>query len=402
VAMMISITELLDYMRCHRQWDIVSPNRQGLTRKGIPQTALHIGSAVHHGIAAPVFGDDPLEAMEQWFQAERVRIGQEYAQLVGAAMGTAEILRLEESHQLARGLVAHYFERYTEDSIRPFRYIAAELSFRVPLTINGEEIFLVGTCDGLAEDPNTGDIWLVENKTYSQKPDLRYLKVDFQMRGYIWAMQTLLGIQLRGVLYNGLNKKLPKKPRVLANGTLSKEWLETTATVYEQALVEHHGENWREVLVHPTKGMKVSSNEGCITGHEFYGEFLHRLKERDEGDTSPFFTRHKIPFSQASIRAWSQTMHQVMTEIASIEREEKEGSRPPLYPNFRWEGCWDCQVADLCTALEEGDDYDYLAEQFYQSGGYRAQYKAMIKVEPSTVSSLEDLKRLMEQEKSTG
>lgn len=36
-----------------------------------------------------------------------------------------------------------------------------------------------------------------------------------------------------------------------------------------------------------------------------------------------------------------------------------------FYPNRRWEGCWDCNFVKLCVTQDRGEDFDYIANEFY-------------------------------------
>jgi hypothetical protein len=382
---MISITELMDYMRCHRAHDFTSPNRQGLVKRGMPQIQFHVGSAVHYGVSAPVFGEEPLPAVAHYLEEEHRRIAVGYAEQVGAPMGSAELTSLEESRVLATSMVEHYFATYGANPIHPYRYLTAEMSFRIPLPQIGPNVFLVGTMDGVAVDFQ-GRIYLVERKTASQKSDAKWLPTDPQLNGYVWALQALTGEKVAGILYDVLLKKLPKTPRLLQSGLLSQEWTDTTATRYEQALSEHYGENWKEVPIRTAQGRVP------LPALEVYGGFIERLKERDRitdlwNYETPFFTRRYVDVIQHGVRQWGQDMIEVVDEMVH---------RPSNYPNFSWTGCYDCWVPDLCRAKQFGQDLDYVIKTNYVTSDHRPQYKAMVTVTPETVSSVDDLRALFE------
>jgi hypothetical protein len=61
-----------------------------------------------------------------------------------------------------------------------------------------------------------------------------------------------------------------------------------------------------------------------------------------------------------------------------------------IYPNFRWEGCWDCQTRDLCLAEEFGEDLDYIKRTRYERWGGYGTTKAQ-ELTPQTVGALEEL-----------
>lgn len=372
VPLLISITEISDFLRCRRMWDLSSPNRQALYKKGTPSPALHLGTAVHHGLAAHAFGQNPIVALDEWYDSELKRIAQEYVEAVGVALSPSERNELLTAKELAQGMLEHYFDRYGAEPFAPMKLIATEMSFRIPTglkTPDGREIFLVGTIDGLAVDPDE-NLYVLDHKTYSQKMDMKWLQTDHQFSGYSWAMQVLLNQPIAGFIYDGLNKKVPKPPKVLKNGTLSKEWSTSiTAHSYKKALKEHY--------------------DGDVPWSD-YDDLLRRLEERDAQEQTPFFSRHVVRFTQNQLNQWAANTKMILEEIASD---------PNIYPNFSWTGCWDCGVVDLCRAEQLGDQerLEYVKESSYASGwsSTRSQYKTMLEVTPEEVSSLEDLLKIL-------
>jgi hypothetical protein len=379
--LLVSVTELQDFLRCRWMWDTVSPNRQSLQAKTAPRTELHVGTHVHEGVAAPIFGKEWKPTMDAWYETEATKLARQYAERVGAPLSAQEKQRLTQSRDLATGMVEHYFEHYGLDSIAPLRYLAAEMSFRIPTglrTSDGRGVFLVGTVDGVAID-EFDKLWIVERKTYNQKPDLRWLNTDHQMTGYAWAMQTLVGEPIFGILYDGLMKKVPQRPKVLQAGGLSREW-NTSVSYYSylRSILDHYG-----VDLDPNNALRAQ-----LPGYleKAYGPFLNRLRERDSQEQTPFFTRHRITaLPQHQLRKWYQDAHGMLSDIAGD---------PRIYKNFRWEGCWDCWCSDLCIADQRGLDTDYLRETAYEPATHRPQYQKMLTITPDTVSSVEDLQRL--------
>jgi len=363
----VSATERGDFMRCRRAWDFQSPNRQSLVRKGVPRTELWIGSAVHAALEGAAVGLDPLDTLQRWFDKQTTMIAEEYVSMTGTPLSQEERETLQASKDKATLVVEQYFVKYGTNPIAPYVYIAPEISFRVPIPNVPEpftgKLYLVGTFDGLAEDVDSGDLWLVEHKTYSQKPNLDSLQTDDQLHAYAWAAQQLFGVPLAGALYDGLNKKVPTQPKLLQSGKLSKEWIDTTADVYVKAVLELEQD--------PTD--------------EYYAPHIQRLLERERMDQTPFHTRWKIPFSQHALEQWGNDLASQAFDMAND---------PTIYPHFRWEGCWDCSVSDLCRATQFGEDVEYLIETNYKKGTYGTR-TAQRDLTPLTVSSIADLKALM-------
>ena len=364
----VSVTELQDYMRCRRAWDYGSPYRQALEKIGKPVAALHLGTAVHHGVAAPIFGDDPETALETWYAEERVKIAEDHIKATGNPLTPADLTALDEQKQLAMGMVRHYFQRYGKNPIDPFEYIAAEMTLEIPLPFTdtkGESVSLVGTIDGVALDEH-GRVWVVERKSYSIKPDLKALQLDHQETGYGFMLQACIREPIAGVLYDGLNKKLPKAPKVLKDGSLSVEWNDNvTASSFMEAMYDN--------------GQEMNPK---------YEAFLKRLRIRDMAGQTPFFTRHRIQLTQNQIERWKNDMFLCIKEIAND---------PDIYPHRAWSGCWDCWFQDLCdTKTLHGDmEENVIKEVRYRKGDYRPQYKTKARVTPDNVHSVQELRELL-------
>jgi hypothetical protein len=386
--LMVSVTELLDYMRCRFQWDVVSPNRQSLEKRGAPPVYLHLGTMVHVGLAAPAQGQNPLVALEEFVVAEKARLAEDYQKRFGFPMSTQEASSLDEPAAMAHAMLKHYHDRYGYENPlekQGLRYVASELAWRIPVQTPFGVVHLVGTIDGVAVD-EYGGVWVVEHKTYADKPQLETLKFDHQLLGYAWALQQLLGVPIGGVLYDGLNKKLPLTPRVLADGHLSQENLSYTYDSYVAAIRAHYkipdDVDWKTVEI---KGKSTSST--TVTAGAKYGSILAKLNIRDQGDQTPFFTRWRVPFTQSQIRNWGVQNHKVICEMAGD---------PVIYPHRRWEGCWDCWVKDICDTSMLGGNVQKVKDENYRDSTYRPQYARMLQVTPENVSSLEDLLRLVE------
>jgi hypothetical protein len=375
----VSITELLEFLRCRRAWDFESANRQSLVRRGVPHTALWMGTAVHVALAAGIDGDNPMEALEAYIQTQRKEMGEDYLRRVGAPMSTQEWISFDESAKLCRDVVQRYFEHY--GSVKnPFWHrhkltpIAAELTFLIPLpniaAASGyyDEVYLVGTIDAVLLN-ELGQLGAGDNKTYSQSVDVRDLQRDFQFTGYCACLQRLTGEQVHFFVYNGLNKKIPTKPKVLTGegprkGKLSKaKDIVTDAPTYRQAVIDN-GEDPKD-----------------------YADHLAWLELRDR-EQNAFFVRHKLTISQAQMADWWTNMLDIVQEIAD---------EPTITYNRRWEGCWDCNVRDLCDTIMDGGDVEWVRTTSYTIGTYGTQQTLTNTVSPETVSNLQDLIRFAQE-----
>lgn len=333
----ISISEVMQFMRCRRAWDFQSPHRQGLRKIGMPSSALHIGSGVHEALAANAAGESWSEALSNWASQELGRFTSKYIEAVGAPPSPSELESFDQAYDAALLMLTRYFNRYGEENPLGdrYRYLKVEQTYRVP--IPGTDGTFVLTIDGLAQEVGTDNLWIVEHKTYSTKPEMDRLSTDHQFTAYAWAAGALFGQPISGILYDGISKKIPSKPALLKSGKLSEAWTETIDyQSYATAVVE-----------------------AGLDPHD-YDAILARLAERDAQTQTPFFTRWKISVLPAQIDSFANYISAIYRDMTAD---------PGIYPNFPFAGCWDCSVRDLCKAVQFGEDVQWLINTSYVQGG---------------------------------
>lgn len=76
------------------------------------------------------------------------------------------------------------------------------------------------------------------------------------------------------------------------------------------------------------------------------------------------FVRHKIEIPRASLERWSQDLPRIYREMAS--------AKTPIVPSFGYLGdCWDCNVRDLCHAIQRGQDVERVMLGYHRGEGHR-------------------------------
>lgn len=100
-------------------------------------------------------------------------------------------------------------------------------------------------------------------------------------------------------------------------------------------------------------------------------------------DQSKFFTRWEIRFPLAALRSVEQTLRLVAPEMTN--------PNIPIYPNFTWNGCWDCAMKDLCKAIQFDEDPEFLIRNQYRKGDGYGTTKRLAANEVQRISSIEEL-----------
>jgi hypothetical protein len=207
----IHTTEVDTFLRCRRQWDLVSQNRQGLTRVGAPPIAFHVGSAIHHTLDAQRRGEEPKAALAAFFDEAEDRVRREYKAIVGVNISLSEMAPNLAVQDLAGQILDAYFRHYGDSPLDPYTVLESEVSFRVP--IPGTRGFLAGTYDALLKHSvRDNERWVYEAKSFSNPPNEDDLALCTQFTLYAWAAERLFGYPVHGILYDGLGKRISRKP----------------------------------------------------------------------------------------------------------------------------------------------------------------------------------------------
>lgn len=374
-----SVSDVMTFLNCREKWDLSSPNRQSLRHKVTPRAYLWQGTALHKAFEAGdkvEAGQSPLEAAEAYLAEERLTRVEAYRAETGFSPWPQEMAEFDEKVEFTKALVRQYFEHYGEENPladQGLEFLATEVPFKIDISdiVGEEDCWFVGTFDGIAVDAQ-GRLFLVENKSYSSKPDLQDLMVHFQTTGYAVAWYMLTGTTLTGALYNGVAKKLIKDPRRLKSGALSTDVSQQTT------------------LARYTSAMK---SDGIALDDPKFAKIIEKLTNIDrEGDTR-FFYRELFYFNDTQISNWTSEFVDIVHEMID---------NPRIYRTVPFNGCGptgsDCWWRDLCFAKHTGQDYQQLIDQRFEVGSYGT----MEEVASHTavmVSSIEELREALRRDR---
>lgn len=375
-----SVSDVMTFLSCREKWDLSSPNRQSLRHTASPRMYLTQGTAMHEAIDAqakrPGDMNVPLEAADGFLTAERELKVEDIKRRTGFAPWPVEMAEWDEAAAFTQRLIGQYFDHYGVDNPladQKMEYIATEVPFKIDITDWFPDVhpswqyFFVGTFDGIARDEHN-NLWLVENKTYGQKPDLTDLVVHFQTTGYAVAWEMLTGLPLTGALYNGVAKKLIQPPRRLKDGSLSSDKRQqTTYTAF-------------------VKAMKA---DGIPLSHPKYQDILKKLSDLDKQGDDRFFYRESFYFNETQIRTWTEEFKSIVKEMAND---------PAIYRTVPFKGCGpqgaDCWWRDVCFAKHTGQDVQQLIDTRYTVGSYGT-IEAVDGHQAIHVSSVEELREAL-------
>lgn len=373
-----SVSDVQTFLQCREKWDISSPNRQSLRHRATPRMYLTQGTALHAAIeeqersSAGFASVGPLKAADDFLDQERLGRIEQIKRETGFEPWPTEMKEWDEKADLTRALVRQYFEHYGMDNPladQEMEYLATEVPFKIDIAelVGIPGAFFVGTFDGIAKD-QMDNLWLVENKSYTARPDLKDLRVHFQTTGYAVAWELLTGIPLVGALYNGVAKKLIKAPRLLKDGSLS-------ADVSQQTTYKRYVAEMKRL------GIPLSTPK--------YAKILEKLENIEKQGDDRFFYRESFYFNETQTQSWLREFRDIVQEM---------DDNPRIYRTVSFKGCGpqgaDCWWQDICFAKHTGQDVDLTIEQRYEVGSYGT-IEAVDGISAVNVSSIEELREAL-------
>lgn len=185
----INQSELVTFLRCRRKWDW--SYIKGLTTDGY-NTNLETGSAVHAGLAAYYRGQDPFDAMQDYW------------------LPWVDVLedmnpRLEKDIALSGIMMEGYLE-WLEEEAEDAGLTPVAVEEKVEMLLK-PGIMLHGTLDLVQRDED-GRLWLFDHKTtaaFGQLADRR-LQMNFQLMTYAVLCEDYFGEAPAGARLNMLRK----------------------------------------------------------------------------------------------------------------------------------------------------------------------------------------------------
>lgn len=312
--MIVSTTERGSYKRCRRQWMVNSRNRWGLTKIVAPNP-LALGTLCHstlgiwlemhkaHQAGTPGMVLPPTGLSALFIQYAEKTIGEAratYERQTGMPLMDSELSPLMEAVTQGRCMMDNYQARWETPIPAGFDIISTEQRCIVP--IPGSEHtsewlqapesqggnmtlvqypdvrlhYLEGKLDAILRETKTGKLFVLEHKTYGQRPREDVLFSNDQFLSYHWILLVLasqMGLDARdvaGVAYDGLWKRATP-PKIVDGhtGSLSDLFCRRLITRPAQELVEFETllrEEVMEMANNPAIYLNRTSDGSCFWG----------------------------------------------------------------------------------------------------------------------------------------
>jgi hypothetical protein len=352
------------FRKCRELWNFTSKIR--LNWEWVPGIdPLDFGIAVHKGMEVYYdperWNDERLIVEAEAHLAFMAVMNDWKRRLIKSDNWEARKATWNEHKELGTGMLNHYFMWAPRHDLKDdWEPIKTEIEFEVPIPVpdtidhlrwefsaidgnlyqrvmpeGSDEYVMIpvvyqGRIDLIIRNKRTGKYWIVDHKTAAQFGQTEHLELDPQCGSYCWAIQKILGINVDGVIYQELRKKVPKEPTVLQSGELSQNKAQgTTAELYEKAILDG-GYN-----------------------PEPYAAFVQTLRESQQ----EYFRRLTVHRSQRELEILE---HNICLEAIDMLND------PSIYPNpSRW-NCNGCAMRTPCLLKQEGSDWQWHLEHSQQ------------------------------------
>lgn len=331
----IHISDVGAYKKCRRLWHWSSSLQRGL-EPNRPYLPYFLGRAVHAALQDYYEnGVHPADAVDAFMQNE------------SASASEFSSTDLAAHTAFLKALLGHYYI-WTVAQTGPWadsnlEFMALETEFKVPLNNPttgraSNKVLLAGRFDGLVRRKDDGSVWLLETKTTrSIKEFVVAVGNAEQAAAYITAAQKQLGVQVEGVLYNLMKKRVPAAPDVRLDGQLSQDMkFDGTPEYYIQCVKNHHTD-WTPAQMNAV-----------------YAPFISKLRTRP----SDWFARMPVRRTQHELKQFSADLWTVALEMTR--------KTTPIYPSPSQMNCTWCQFRDVCLAYNRGEDIEPIFEHEFR------------------------------------
>lgn len=203
--MILTVTEREGFMRCRQAWHWGSFNREAY-QPIFAKPALAVGHLWHQVQAEWSLNPaaDPNDLCKTLANQELDRVAQAYLDRIGAPISPVELDPIYEQVGLVLNMVKNYKDRWGSPLPEGFTLYAPEQTCVIP--IPGTPHFLAGTLDGLITD-TYGRFYVLERKTYGQRPRIDVLNMQDQFLAYLWILRELGIGEVGGLAYDGAWKR---------------------------------------------------------------------------------------------------------------------------------------------------------------------------------------------------
>lgn len=307
----VSQSKVKTWRRCHYAYHLRYVEK---LRKKVKSRPLQFGTIVHSMLEAHAEGDDPFDALRA-------------AEETNEKLFAAEQEIYGEIIDDIRQIMTEYFAYYEDGELKFDRRNRrnSEFEFEVELM---DGVLWNGKIDAIGRTPNKLR-WIVENKTFTRKPNDDERWRNLQSSTYIRLNEMMGWPHVEGMCWNYIRSKSPTKPGILKDGSLSQKSIDTLPITVRETI--------HELGLDPKD----------------YSEFLAKTNEK----LGEWFSRIHTPVNRAVV-------DNIFDDFMFSIREMMEGHGRVKDKNIDKHCGW-CDYQALCRTELESGDVDYMMQHDY-------------------------------------
>src|SRR3990167_4619324 len=384
----VHISDIRAWRKCRRKHYFSSSMHMNL-EPDYPYIPFFDGRGVHEALHKKYeTGADTLDTLHSWRDAEYARM-----EASDSGLSLEDKHRLDEHVDVLEGMLAHYDLWQENQSLELDRNCDKNLEF-IALELAAEDVPLIWhegyhgwqppawgprpspslllfhfgywypryvvdvyyglRLDGVVRRKSDGAYWLFETKTTRSIMELKKsLDNDNQAGMYIWAAQQILGVQISGVIYNILRKKIPAVAKLVTKSGMTElsrdKSLDTTFDFYKYQLDALAQQYVNGVITLGDDAVLQSKKKQLYDSHR-------PMLERLWAEPNTFFERYEV----------RRTQTELLNLVNDIRASAKEMLDPTTYanPSEDWSNCNYCSFKRPCLLMNKGVS----AEQATETG----------------------------------
>jgi len=308
----VSHSKIKLWRRCHKAFEYKYIQR--LEKKAKPAPLLK-GVILHELLNARANPNNPKLAIKKAIE----QIETDYRKLI--------LSQKEEYGDLIPEMVAIFNAYQREYAEEKLKYVSSEELVTADLAPG---IRFIGYIDKIARDEHDL-LHVMDHKSSRSLPNEEQRFSDLQLLMYVWLRGQQKAEPASGVIWDYLRTKVPTKPQLLKDGSLSQKAIETDYATFMAAIVEY----------------KLDPAD--------YQAKLDELSKQ----ASPFFQRVRLP------RPPDSMIRQVVDDARQSAKELLKLGGTLTDRNMTKDCSW-CQFYLLCHAELRGQDANYVRKANYQ------------------------------------
>jgi len=359
----LSHTDIQEFLRCRFRWDFGSKNRLGYRTPIVPRE-VDFGGAWAKAMEAFYTPDTwgklqrnslTVSALVKAIDKQRDNL------LENSALSRSEVdEEITSRRTLGKGMLRYFFDwsAINDQHLVP---ISVEEEFETPIlgpdglptywsepgNAQAYPVVYAGRIDKMFHDIKNDCYWLGEDKTTGTFRDAEWLAIDPQTASYMWALKRSKGMDVKGMLWTQFKTDYPKPPTVLQNGTLSVSHSKqcTSAKLFYEGVLAQHGDP-------PRLTEKL---------REKYQQYIRELEHRERlaiTNEVPWLIRRVPAYVSPKIsEGYDKRLYDIACDMLGDVK---------LYPNPNSINCQRCPFLRVCIMRQEDDDWGWVLEHQYE------------------------------------